>query len=325
MAPCRRHAFTFTELVVIVFIAVVIGGILLMWLLRLREQGNRASCENNLRRLGEAVYSYRDHTQPHALPPSRIADGYATWAVLLAPYLDRNMGRRLSEWDLTRPYVAQADEIRQAQISLYYCPARRSPGPTSVTGDVGPSGEHNEPGALGDYASSGGDGDPAHPWNTDEANGAMMPAKVLKKGPQGTILKWQGRLDFRIDEAAGKNDVSVRTGPGEPGPIREIKRGTSYTILIGDKHVRPEDFGRAERGDGSLYNGGRPASHARIGGPGHGIAPSPDSPFEPRFPVFGSWHPRGMCNFLMADGSVRAIDPGIDGGVLADLTARQTD
>jgi prepilin-type processing-associated H-X9-DG protein len=319
-----RPAFTFVELLIVVFIAVVVVGILLTVMLRLREKAGRAQCENHLRQIGVAVFSYRDHAKPHALPPSQVADGYATWAVLIAPYLEKKQGSGLDEWEVPRPYFQQTDEVRWAQVGVYYCPARRSPGHISISGDTGGPADRHFPGGLGDYACAAGDGNSAHPWAGAKANGPMLPARVLERKDR-TIIRWRGRTDFRLDLEGQKTNVAVGEGAGQPGKITGLKHGTSYTILIGDKHVRPDDLGKAEFGDGSVYNGGRPASYARIGGPGHGLAKSPTDPFDPDYPLFGSDHPGGMCNFLLADGSVREISPTIDGDVLGQHMVRQSE
>ena len=76
--------------------------------------------------------------------------------------------------------------------------------------------------------------------------------------------------------------------------------------------------GEVRFGDGPLYDGDPPASAARVGGPGFGLAPGPDAPFHDNF---GSYHP-GICQFLMADGGVRALANGVSEDVLGRLTTR---
>jgi prepilin-type processing-associated H-X9-DG protein len=311
-----RTGFGKMELVVVLFIALVVAGLFVTALVGMREKGNLAQCENNLRQVGEAVYLFRDQRHPPWLPPSRLADGYATWAVELAPYLDQRKTGSLAQWDLSQAYFDQPEKVRQTQVLVYYCPARRSPPQVSVSGDTpdrGPSQGKVFAGALSDYACAAGDGDPRRPWTTTEANGALLPAEILQRGPNDTLtLVGQG--------PAAK--VQVRKGAGkDAAAAKELRRGTSQTILLGEKHVPIGEFGRAESGDGSVYNGGRPANFARIGGPRHGLARSPEASLDLRNPIFGSYHP-GVCNFLMADGSVRGIAPGISGLVLGELIVR---
>jgi hypothetical protein len=332
-----RRGFTFVELVVILVIAFIIVGLALTFMLRMREKSNLAACENNLRQIGQAVFLYRDQAKPHALPPSRIADGYATWAVLIAPNLDERKVGALRRWNRkpTQFYAQQPDEIRQAQVSIYYCPARRGPGYDSVSGDVPPDDvgpRRHFPGALSDYASAAGDGDPAHLWTSAKANGALILGEVLERGPEHAITDWRGRTDFRLGNDNGRTTVFIREGTGPAESVQKVlknqdvlKRGTSQTILIGEKHVRLGDFGRADVGDGSVYNGGRPASFSRIGGKGHGIAPAPTAPLKLDAPVFGSYHPGGVCKFLMADLHVESILPSIDEALLGRLVVRDGD
>src|SRR5207237_192495 len=101
--------------------------------------------------------------------------------------------------------------------------------------------------------------------------------------------------------------------------LQDFGDGKAYKILVGDKHVPTGKFGRAGAGDGSLYNGANPASSARVAGRGHGLAPSPDSPFHFNF---GSYHQAGACNFLMADGAVKTFTADVDEALLGRLADR---
>ena len=92
----HRAALTRVEIAVVVVVGLLAVGVLAVVLSRQRENGMRLQCMNNLRRIGEAVHIFHDGRPGDGdakkagngyLPPARIADGYATWAVLLAPYL----------------------------------------------------------------------------------------------------------------------------------------------------------------------------------------------------------------------------------------------
>jgi hypothetical protein len=294
-----RKGLTVTEVVVVVIILLVLLGVAVGFLRKMRASADQAQCANNLRIIGEGCFEYSggfpreflENAGVNApLPAARIADGYATWAVLLAPYVAGTSP--LKDWDLQKPYAEQRAEIREAVVPLYFCPARNRSSFLSIKGD-GPDGE-NIPGALGDYACASADGDPRFPFDSAKANGAIILGEVLKK-KGNLILSWQSRTDYA-----------------------SLERGLSNTILIGDKYVPLGNFGQAAFGDGSLYNGGQPASFSRVGGTGFGLAPSATAPFNKQF---GSNHP-GVCTFLMADDSVRPIGNGISEDVLGQLIRR---
>jgi len=294
-----RKGITVTEVLVIVFILLVLLGVGLAFLRKTRGGAEQAQCANNLRIIGQGIYEYRGKLPQEdlnagkanaPLPAARISDGYATWAVLLGPYVAGNTP--LKDWDLQKPYAEQAAEVREAVVPLFFCPARKRSSYLSTDGD-GPKG-NNIPGALGDYACASADGDPAHPYDSAKANGAMILGKVLQR-KDNLILRWQSRTDYA-----------------------SLVRGLSNTILIGDKHVPQNGFGQAAFGDGSLYNGGQPANFSRVGGPGFGLASSPADPFKKNF---GSDHP-GVCMFLMADDSVRPISNDISEAILGQLIRR---
>jgi hypothetical protein len=300
----HRSAITRVELIIILVLAGFAAGLLVLLLARQRENGLRLQCMNNLRRLGEAVHAFHDKSsapgdegKPGAgpfLPPARIADGYATWAVLLAPHLASE--HPLLHWDVSRPYFSQDVSVRQALLAPYFCPARERPSALSSQGDTEPKTHVHAAGALGDYAAVSGTGDAARPWDGPEADGAIVLGEVLQRQANRIVL-WRGRTSLGAIQAA---------------------RGLSATLLIGDKHVPLAELGRATAGDGSLYNGQHAASSARVAGPGHGLASSVTDPFNTNF---GSGH-RDLCQFVLADGSVRSFDISISEMVLGQLARR---
>jgi Protein of unknown function (DUF1559) len=292
----HRCGLTVAEVVVVTIILLVVVGIFLTATPWMREQANRNQCAFNLRQMGIAVRKFRDGK--HYLPAARIADRYATWAVQIAPYLSVGGPDPLHTWDPRKSYYAQSDEARAVQVVLYYCPSRRSPPQLSVSGDVPRNGQpaaREFPGALGDYAGCSGNGRPEHPWQTAQANGAIILGEVLKRSDD-LILDWRGRVD-----------------------LGDLEPGQSQTILLGEKHVPWGHFGEGQFGDGSLYNGDYPVYSNRVGGPGYGLATGPEAPFHDNF---GSYHP-GICQFLLADTSVRALANSISEEVLGRMTRRE--
>lgn len=290
----RRLGLTKLELLVAAAFGLVIVGLSAMMLARHRENSQRVACINNLRVLGQAIHKYHEMTaegeNQRYLPPARIADGYATWAVLIAPHMI--VKHPLHDWDKERSYFDQTDEVRQAALFAYLCPARRRPSVLSEAGDV--RNDSHYPGALGDYGIVAGDGSVMPDWLSAKSNGAIVPAVNVKR-KDDRIVFWEG--------VTGLNSLA---------------RGTQYTFLAGERHVSLDGFGQAASGDGSLYNGANPLSFARVAGPGFTLAPSMDAPVNKNF---GSYH-NGVVNFLMADTSYRSMTIDTSGAVLGQLARR---
>ncbi len=279
-----RRGISVLQAVVVLFVVVIGVGVAITLISRQRENALRVQCSLNLKRIGDAMHAY--HDQVGVLPASRIADDYATWAVLLAPYLTKDSA--LMNWQLEQSYGNQADDVRESRVVSLFCPARRRSETLSLAGDFGDGGMHL-PGGLGDYACVAGDGS-----RESGDNGAIVPAvNVKKKGDR--VVHWQSATGFA-----------------------SLERGLEYTILVGEKHVSPTDLGDAAHGDGSIYNGGKPASFTRYAGEGFSIVGDIELENQTRF---GSWH-RGVCHFLFADTSVRPMTPDTSERVLGAFARR---
>jgi prepilin-type N-terminal cleavage/methylation domain-containing protein len=280
----RRGAFSLIELLVVIAIIAVLIGLLLPAVQKVRESSNRTQCLNNLKQIGIALHNY--HSIYQRLPPSRLSDLHATWAVLILPYMEQDVLYR--QWVVENTYYSQTDSARLSTVPNYFCPSRRTPAGAaagSLSGDSNddPGPGPHTPGALGDYGACTG---------TDNCDGADC------------IGARNGAFRVEYDQF-GRYVGSVK--------MVEITDGLSNTFFVGEKHVTQNNFANGPL-DCSLYNGDYPNCSTRSAGPKFPLAQSRTD----TNPLFGSYHP-GICQFLMGDGSVRPLSNGTDPSILALL------
>jgi prepilin-type N-terminal cleavage/methylation domain-containing protein len=302
--PCSRplHGFTLVELLVVIAIIGVLIGLLLPAIQAVRETARRMRCSNNLKQMMFAMHSFHDARK--ILPPNgTLGSGETTWAIRIMPFMEETS--LFSSWsdfiDLRGGYYRATATARQTQVAGYYCPSRRGSSnmPLSVNGNTrSPWGGGS--GALSDYATSFGDTCIFSP--TPLANGAF--SYPMQSGGTST-----SSADDRITWAHSIN-------------FRKITDGLSKTIFVGEKHVRPTEFGTAAGGDTSVYNDDDPKPLGRLLGWGIGLAGAPDDDAGGnRSWQFGGPHP-GTCQFGMGDCRVVSIQTQIDSDVLRRLGRR---
>jgi len=297
MSTCR-NAFTLIELLVVIAIISILVGLLLPAVQAAREAANRVACGNNLKQLALAVHHYvLDH---QTLPPSRLQNQGATWAVLLLPYIEQDNLYR--QWDLTQSYVQQTPVARQTPLAIHYCPSRRDAGtmPTlSVSGDeiINADGSLGQQvsGALGDYAANIGT------TGADSAHAMASMAACSSAPATGTF-----QLSGGGSPAAASIPLGIR--------LVQIKDGLSNTLIIGEKHVPMNHFGEGSY-DCALYDGGSWYCSTRSAGLAYPLA---DSIWDPEW-KFGSYHPH-LCQFAFGDGSVHVLSTGISPATLELLS-----
>jgi len=284
----RRSGFTLVELLVVIAIIGMLIALLLPAVQAAREAGRRTQCRNNLKQLGLANMNYYDTNR--TFPPSKLKNNYATWAVLLMPYLEAENHYDL--WNLGRPYREQSSNATQINISYLFCPSRRTHKNVPYSVD-------SPPGGLSDFAACSGNGN----GDGDKANGVFIRANIVETS-NGTITHWDGQVT-----------------------IAKISDGTSHTILIGEKHVRSNtDWGTRE--DRTVYYATNANNYRRFAGPGPNYPADDVYALQEQSNLqtvanrsFGSEHP-GVCQFVFCDGSVQTLQRTIDLTILGWLANR---
>ena len=299
----KRFGFTLVELLVVIAIIGILIAMLLPAVQAAREAARQTQCANNLKQIGLAVHNF--HDSQGGVPPAYLdGTGHGTWLVLIMPFLEQSNLYGVSSAE--QQYHGLPDSSIQAQVSFYYCPSRRAPPQLSVSGDSRGHVRHR-PGALNDYAMCAGDGSAIPWWNTNPHGGngfARSAHRVLGNGtiePSGVHRGSTPNLSYTGWEIFRTFD--------------DVSDGLSNTLLAGEKYVHPRHWGEGTWGDHSFYNDDSGIVVMRVAGPGYSIVRSISNLIIPPAVAknsFGSYHNAGICQFVLGDGSVRAIEPSIN-------------
>jgi prepilin-type N-terminal cleavage/methylation domain-containing protein len=325
-ASCHRRlqgcrAFTLIELLVVIAIIGVLIGLLLPAVQKVREAASRTQCTNNLKQLGLAIHGF--HDTYGFLPPHKVRDDWWTWAVVILPYIEQN--NLFNLWNLQLRYVEQpfpppsqtgpfqAGDPCPHNINTYFCPSRRSASDMGFSvNDVAvgtfSSTEPPRPGGLSDYAANGGDlASNNYPY------GPMMigsPTVCVGITPTGQIVTATGA---GTPFASAPIGTKLTAWAGNT-TLQTITDGTSNTLLIGEKHIRPNSrWGMNE--DRSVFStsGNAPNFVRALGvNPSDGVTQYPlvaselDQNSANAMVRFGGPHP-GICQFVFCDGSVKGV------------------
>jgi prepilin-type N-terminal cleavage/methylation domain-containing protein len=296
------RGFTLVELLVVIAIIGILVSLLLPAVQAAREAGRRTQCANNLRQLGLAVHNF--HDVQRFSPPvhtggrnSNSEDRYGTWFVVILPFIEQQA--LFEQFDLSKQWSEApnpaAAALPAASLSVYQCPSRRS--------GVNMSDAEPQVGATGDYAASSvADANYQHQFQSQ----SVLHGAMIGSGPERQVTRWKGRIGFAA-----------------------ITDGLSNTLLAGEKHVFVADLNKGGSkggsGDGNLYvtqtTGWWECHSVRRADHPNGFGRGPQDKRSERHHTFGSWHP-GLCQFVLADGSVRPLQNTTDLTLLYQLGRR---
>jgi prepilin-type N-terminal cleavage/methylation domain-containing protein len=317
----HRTAFTLVELLVVIAIIGMLVALLLPAVQAAREASRRSSCSNNLKQQALACLNFHDAF--HSIPPVDMGDNFATWATMILPYIEQ--GPIYSQWDIRKRYYVQPPTAGGTLKSLT-CPSR----PKGIRTGAGQSrafgsGNFTGPPGYADYAACQGTTDHTGVTEPEMFNGAFRRPWETQQTCNGAVQK-TSRWNNPCQQAA-QDTFDEWTYMAN---LKRFTDGTSTTFLIGEMHV-PVKF----QASGPIWNGDYQSQYRRYAGhtgtkdPVTGrwtveyrLCGDPDYSAPDWSFLFGSQHP-AICQFSLADGSVRTIRNAIDFEIYHRLSLRE--
>jgi prepilin-type N-terminal cleavage/methylation domain-containing protein/prepilin-type processing-associated H-X9-DG protein len=287
---CVR-AFTLIELLVVIAIIAILIGLLVPAVQKVRESAARTQCENNLKQLGLGMHNFHD---VHKVLPYCRTGGHEqdnTWAVIILPFIEQQS--LYTTWFSTAIPGLDGPQI----VSIY---------PRISINDL----RFNKT---------------IRTQSTPLNNVVPLYFCPSRREPQVCMTPFQANLTgSSCDYAACTGDNDLNTGAfyvntiyGTGIKLTSITDGTSSTLLMGEKHLRPIDLGDGSV-DGCIYSATPSGLSFRQGGSNHPLAVLTDD----QMGQFGSWH-TGVVNFVFCDGHVQSLSTSISPTTLGYLATRQ--
>jgi prepilin-type N-terminal cleavage/methylation domain-containing protein/prepilin-type processing-associated H-X9-DG protein len=253
----QPRGFTLIELLVVIAIIAVLIGLLVPAVQKVREAGNRTSCQNNLHQLGVALHHY--HDSQHSFPPGYRCQPQANpdvtapgwgWAALLLPYVEGDNLAKQIHFDLP---VEHADNLapRTTVVNLFVCPSDRSTGVFTIY-DSGRNALAQA--ASNSYAACHGVG-PDLDEELDDGNGLFFRNSRIRMtditdGTSHTIaIGERASLMTQTPWAGAVSLGTTRITPGAPTTNPDAVEEAATQVLvhvavhtINDPNTDPEDF-----------------------------------------------------------------------------------
>jgi prepilin-type N-terminal cleavage/methylation domain-containing protein len=340
----RRHSrrlpgFTLVELLVVIAIIGMLIALLLPAVQAAREAARRMQCTNHFKQIALAVHNF--HDTHDGLPPIAVSAYNYGFFMMLFPYIEKQ-----SSWDYIESRKDYGKSINTAQefwknngdwkggdnaavkkkelanVSIYYCPSRRS-GPAVLESAYG---DAQWAGPVADYAVPilrfRRDTGRTPPWDTTKLYWDWW-AEHHDPVDSTYFAPFVGPFRSATTSATSTNSNDQAKKWSCRDSFSWWQDGTSNQVIVGEKHVRQEELlvcggGSEEKfdcpyfysaGSNRGYGTGRCAAGVyRVFARGTNDNPTPNNnQWGPmRVTAFGSAHP-GIINFAFGDGSIRGL------------------
>jgi prepilin-type N-terminal cleavage/methylation domain-containing protein len=288
----NRRGFTLVELLVVIAIIGILIGLLLPAIQAAREAARRLECQNHEKQLALATHGFMDSRK--VLPGMGYGVGWAphgsrglgtdqpgAFFYCILNFMEQkalaNLDRGLSHDDTTSTELLDGNKrLIETPMGVYYCPTRRPP--------------------------------EAYPADTNH--------NFVKQPYLSAVLDVCAHNDYAVNGGEFHNMWGDPSDPKSSGvstfrhnyKLREIKDGTSKTMLFCEKFLEPDNYKTGKNwGDDEGPYVSDDADSIRFCDLGGGYL----TPMRDRGGVFvyyywGSAHPAAF-NMVCCDGSVHAI------------------
>jgi prepilin-type N-terminal cleavage/methylation domain-containing protein len=326
-----RLAFTLVELLVVIAIIGILVALLLPAVQAAREAARRTQCLNQVKEMTLGCINHHDTTKHFPTggwgwnlvgDPDRGfgADQPGGWIYNILPFIEESalhdLGADGDEFKITAQQKQGARKVLESPLGIITCPTRR---PNSIfRHQFGIHNAESTPNAVAgrsDYAINSGT------WWVEYGGG---PACSSDYQPAESYREWLQDATIVRRDPTRLNGISFQRSEVT---MAQITDGTSHTILLGEKSVRPAYYHNGEdSGDNETWCTGFNNDNFRgvLGAGVRILVPvldTDDRRVTETTVRFGSAH-SSTWNVAFCDGSARPLSYDIDGQVVQYLANR---